>query len=526
MNKLLNRILLGLVAVLAVLSLFSFTVLKLSDQVRFEHYWSELLKPGLSLAVRSPSILATEPLPGLSLVTRDRGFLDQRMQSRLDAGQVLIFERDQGIQALMAAQQSPLAIQLEARADGAEIYAFYLYLVKSALDQFVLQGSVQVNLTDAVSKLSRQLNLPLSVLDIEGEQLSEQALESLATQQQFLRLSSSRPEAYVRLVTGEVISFEFPQPFSEGSWWVILVLLVVSILSLAAVVNVLIQDLGRQIKSVESVASRIGRGELDARVKRASHADAVSRLGFAFNSMADHIQRLMFIQKEMIHAVSHELRTPVARIRFGVQMIEDCPDQASLRKQVRGIDGDIQELDELIDEILTYARLEQGGPILAFHECNVKDIVEQVVSEQSSVKPELSIEAQYKTESDLWHDSEVEARYIHRSIQNLVGNATRYAKGKVRIVCSFEKDTCRVDVEDDGPGIPEEQWESVFTPFARLDDSRTRSSGGYGLGLAIVRRILYWHGGQAFLGRSAMGGAKFSLVWPRLQQAPQGHDHT
>jgi two-component system sensor histidine kinase RstB len=226
----------------------------------------------------------------------------------------------------------------------------------------------------------------------------------------------------------------------------------------------------------------------------------------------------MFVQKEMIHAVSHELRTPVARIRFGVQMIEDCQNQDMLKKQIAGIDGDIQELDELIDEILTYARLEQGGPILTFQEDNVRAIVEQVVQEQSSVKPDLKIVAEFKPGSDKWKISEIETRYIHRSIQNLVGNATRYARSTVKVVCAFDQDTCRVDVEDDGPGVPEADWEKVFTPFARLDDSRTRSSGGYGLGLSIVRRILYWHGGQAFLGSSEMGGAKFSLVWPRKQE--------
>jgi len=73
-------------------------------------------------------------------------------------------------------------------------------------------------------------------------------------------------------------------------------------------------------------------------------------------------------------------------------------------------------------------------------------------------------------------------------------------------------------VQDDGAGIPEEDWDKVFTAFARLDDSRTRKSGGYGLGLSIVRRILYWHGGQAFVGRSEeLGGACFTLVWPRHQ---------
>ena len=143
----------------------------------------------------------------------------------------------------------------------------------------------------------------------------------------------------------------------------------------------------------------------------------------------------------------------------------------------------------------------------------------QVVEEQSIGKPHLEIASVMDVESDEWYETEVEPRYIHRSIQNLVGNATRYAKSKVRVTCHCDHDTCRVDVEDDGPGIPEDQWESVFTAFARLDDSRTRSSGGYGLGLSIVRRILHWHGGKAFLGKSDdLGGARFSLVWPRNQR--------
>jgi two-component system sensor histidine kinase RstB len=218
----------------------------------------------------------------------------------------------------------------------------------------------------------------------------------------------------------------------------------------------------------------------------------------------------------MIHAVSHELRTPVARIRFGVQMLEGCEDQDTLQRQLDGIDGDIQELDELIDEILTYARLEQGGPVFSLTETSVTGIVRQVVEEQQRVRQDLVIEALIGEETEYWSLSDIEPRYIHRAIQNLVGNAGRYAHSHVRVVCHIDEDNCRVDVEDDGPGIPEEDWEKVFTAFARLDDSRTRTSGGYGLGLSIVRRILYWHGGQAFVGRSeALGGAKFSLVWPR-----------
>lgn len=105
-------------------------------------------------------------------------------------------------------------------------------------------------------------------------------------------------------------------------------------------------------------------------------------------------------------------------------------------------------------------------------------------------------------------------------MQNLVSNALRHAETQVRLSFSIGLEHCRIDVEDDGPGVPEAEWERVFTPFLRLDDSRTRASGGHGLGLSIVRRIIYWHHGRAQVDRSqVLGGARFSLIWPRQQPA-------
>lgn len=319
----------------------------------------------------------------------------------------------------------------------------------------------------------------------------------------------------LQLDDGELYRVDMPPPFSPWAWPVVLVLVAVVGGVLAVAVFLGVRAVDGNLRKVESVAIRIARGEMGARVETGS-GTLVSRLGASFNGMAEHIQRLVQVQREMIHAVSHELRTPVARIRFGVQMIEDCEDQDRLQKQLEGIDGDIQELDELIDEILTYARLEQGGPVFSLQEASVTDLVRQVVSEQQLIRPALEITHDIETGSEQWAMSDVEPRYIHRAIQNLVGNAGRYAAGRVLVRCHIDEDNCRIDVEDDGPGVPEEDWEKVFTAFARLDDSRTRTSGGYGLGLSIVRRILYWHGGQAFVGRSAtLGGARFSLVWPR-----------
>nr|WP_283777754.1 ATP-binding protein [Sansalvadorimonas sp. 2012CJ34-2] len=279
------------------------------------------------------------------------------------------------------------------------------------------------------------------------------------------------------------------------------------------------------MSKLERAALRLARGDLDARVK-VHGGDSVGQLAAAFNNMASHIQRLLSIQKEMIRGVSHELRTPVARIRFGLEMVDDAESKEERQSYLRGIDGDIEELDHLIDEILTYARLEEGVPDIRFERKDIDAIVERVAEEfrrnkntQRKDGSRVLVEHVPCRMLETRRRSDVEERYIHRAIQNLVSNACRYANSKVQIRFSVGHDTCRVDVEDDGPGIPEEQRERVFTAFARLDDSRTRASGGYGLGLSIVRRIMHWHNGKAMAGESkALGGARFSLVWPRRQR--------
>ncbi len=499
------KILVGLVTVISVLGLFAIAVIQLSNQVRFEHYWTEFVSPPLSFLAKYDTNIVVDKKVGVSQVSKKELMLSNLNMTRLTAQQVVIDINDDELLAWTLSSSDEL-LQFKSSLNDTKIYRLYLELIVE-----VLNASTEVPLNIRIKNIAGQLNVGIDRV------LDESEHQNLKVENTHVVRSKGAVSGAFRLENNQVFKVIFPTAYSSFSWPIFLFLLVFMLGLFALVSYQLIQSLERRLRNIETAASRISRGELDARVSKAGDEDSISRLGTAFNSMADHIQRLMLVQKEMIHAVSHELRTPVARIRFGVQMIEDCPGQEELAKQVRGIDGDIQELDELIDEILTYARLEQGGPILAFQEADVSAIVEQVVSEQGSVKPEMSIFSEYKKGSDVWKISEVEARYIHRSIQNLVGNATRYANSKVCVVCSFDSETCRIDVEDDGPGIPESDWESVFTPFARLDDSRTRSSGGYGLGLSIVRRILYWHGGQAFLGRSHMGGAKFSLVWPRKQ---------
>ena len=370
-----------------------------------------------------------------------------------------------------------------------------------------------------LQRLQPRFGFPLSLTTLEQLVLSDADFARLQYGDVLVRIAIEGQEAEALvMLPGDprVLRLGPIRAFDPYSWQAIAVITVIGIMLLGLGVYWVVNSFEIRLRKLEQATSRLAQGHLNARVA-IDGSDPVSRLGQAFNKMAEHIQRLISIQREMVRAVSHELRTPVARIRFGLQIIEDSVDDAYVTKQLNGMDADIQELDELIDEILTYARLEEGGPILDFQRANVAAIADQVVRE---ARPPSHVSVSYAGVSpDHEQYAEVEPRYIHRAIQNLVGNAGRYAAGRVRVTCHIGTDTCRVDVEDDGPGIPEEDWDRVFTAFARLDDSRTRSSGGYGLGLSIVRRIAYWHGGRAMVSRSEqLGGAKFSLIWPRRHQ--------
>ncbi len=436
--------------------------------------------------------------------------LDAVARERLNYGQTLVVTDQIGPRA-MAARPAGDVISLRLR---------NLYQDTAEATALILLWHLNEAPADARQDTARQLAEALGVcLEMVESAVQLPATEVLdRVQERNLAFYGDADQGHVllRLQDGALARMDMPAGFRALTWPVLLLVAGLAALVLLVAVRLLMHDLDRNLRSVESVAVRIARGELDARVEP-GQGNLVSRLARSFNGMADQIQRLVEVQREMIHAVSHELRTPVARIRFGVQMIETARDEQALQRQLDGIDNDIQELDELIDEILTYARLEQGGPVSLRPE-SVTAIVRQVVEEQSVLHPGTRVEAVIPEQSEVFAESDIEPRYIHRAIQNLVGNACRYARGQVKVRCLLDDENCRIDVEDDGPGIPEQEWERVFSAFARLDDSRTRNSGGYGLGLSIVRRILYWHGGQSFVGRSEeLGGARFSLVWPRRQ---------
>ena len=308
-------------------------------------------------------------------------------------------------------------------------------------------------------------------------------------------------------------------PIPLFNWFPLNLIISITLISMFLIslgVYALIFPLERKLQLIQSGITKVREGKLNTKVKVVGE-DEIAHLAATFNSMTEHIRRLIESQRELTRAVSHELRTPVARIRFAVDMLADTDDYDDRMSQRDYIDQDIESLNGLIDEILTYAKLEEGSPKMDWEDVDLQELVSQIVRETNALGKPVTVKVG-KVQKGVF--AQADRRYLHRVLQNLAGNATRYAESTIIISAGLEKNEAFISVEDDGQGIPEKDREKVFIPFARLDDSRTRASGGYGLGLSIVSRIAFWFNGRMSVDESpTLGGARFIMTWPKSQLA-------
>ena len=308
-------------------------------------------------------------------------------------------------------------------------------------------------------------------------------------------------------------------PIPLFNWFPLNLIISITLISMFLIslgVYALIFPLERKLQLIQSGITKVREGKLNTKVKVVGE-DEIAHLAATFNSMTEHIRRLIESQRELTRAVSHELRTPVARIRFAVDMLADTDDYEDRMSQRDYIDQDIESLNGLIDEILTYAKLEEGSPKMDWEDVDLQELVSQIVRETNALGKPVTVKVG-KVQKGVF--AQADRRYLHRVLQNLAGNATRYAESTIIISAGLEKNEAFISVEDDGQGIPEKDREKVFIPFARLDDSRTRASGGYGLGLSIVSRIAFWFNGRMSVDESpTLGGARFIMTWPKSQLA-------
>ena len=275
----------------------------------------------------------------------------------------------------------------------------------------------------------------------------------------------------------------------------------------------------RDLRVLEDAARGFGAGKLATRanLRKRSNVYALAR---QFDEMAERIQGSIQHQREMMNGISHELKTPIARLEFGIALLQSPVSEAQRNVRLDALRRDVRELDDLVSELLALSRLEQGAMHLVLMRVAVGEWLDSVVaSVANDVADRQLILAVHADAAPAHHVCD--PRLLARALLNLIRNAARYASNTITIRAEAgPAGALRLTVEDDGPGIPEPDRARVFEPFLRLDASRDRHTGGFGLGLAIVRRIALVHGGDVRLDAATAGGARFAVLLPAMEIPP------
>jgi signal transduction histidine kinase len=356
----------------------------------------------------------------------------------------------------------------------------------------------------AARELARQLGLGVEVLeanDISAPLTVGGNPQVLSDEQNNIYYLKSSPSLHAAIRIGPLAA----QP--ENVWSRLLPALFY--LSILAVVGLWLRPLLSDMRVLTSASQQFA---ADYREPLTTARATTQLTGLARNidDMSSRLSHLIQSQKELTAALSHEMRTPLARIRFALAVIGNQADQP-IQTQLQEINADVQQIDGLIASMLDYARLDHPDLRMEWQDTALEPWCRHALAAAESPARELRLLGVEKL-SSAW----MEPRLMELALSNLVVNASRYAKQRVDVSISAQDNGYRIVVEDDGDGIPPADRETVFKAYTRLDTSRNRDTGGYGLGLAIVARVAALHGGRATAAASkTLGGAKFVIEWPR-----------
>lgn len=272
-----------------------------------------------------------------------------------------------------------------------------------------------------------------------------------------------------------------------------------------------LRPLWQDLLKLSRFGRKLGEGDFSARVDL-PEASALALLGSAFNRMAHDVEELTFSRRAMIDAVSHDLRTPLARLRYRMEAIKAGAD---IESTLNAVGRDLSQIDELIEEWLTMNSLDKPEMRVECQPVEMMAWLQHFVSEYNFKSGPVEVVNQSGVELPVM---DVDSFYLGRALGNLMSNALRYGgdgvRGKLTLV--WEAGQATLHVDDNGPGIPETERVRLLQPFERLEVSRNRRTGGFGLGLAIVSLVMKAHGGSASIDSSPLGGARISLQWPTL----------
>ena len=313
----------------------------------------------------------------------------------------------------------------------------------------------------------------------------------------------------VRSDDGSLIAVYAPN--RPGFPWAYVLPMCAAILVLVGAASVWFsRRLARPLDQLATAARRFGAGDLTARAAL-GRQDELGDVGRAFDDMAERTAAVMQSQRRLMGDVSHELRTPLARIRVALELAAEDP--VAAKDVLADVGTDLDEIDQLIGDILTTARLDGEAAKIDRETTSLSELADRAVKRFTARHPDRVIE---QAIDDGDRAIECDPLLLRRALDNLLDNAAKYSETGTPVTLAVHPNGTRVafEITDRGIGMTADDLDQAFTPFWRADGSRTRKTGGVGLGLALARRIARAHGGDVTLASTPGKGTTARLDVP------------
>lgn len=300
-----------------------------------------------------------------------------------------------------------------------------------------------------------------------------------------------------------VISGQLPNPNVERGKEALLAFILMTVLA-ALLTLWAVRRLTRPLRMLAAAAEALGR-DVNTPPLPEDGPSEIAAAARAFNTMAERIRRFVEDRTLLLTAIGHDLRTPITRMRLRAEFMEDDEQRAKMLR-------DLDEMEAMVSATIAFGRI--ASPNEPVSPVDLAELLRTVLDEAGDASPDIADRLTYEG-PDHW-TVRVRPQAFKRALANIIGNAVQYGHcARVRLLPpGGGRDLLRIEVSDEGPGIPPEAMPRLMQPFQRLETSRNRETGGVGLGLAIARDILRAHGGDIMLGNRPEGGARVTITLP------------
>ncbi|MCX7117989.1 MAG: ATP-binding protein [Legionellales bacterium] len=271
------------------------------------------------------------------------------------------------------------------------------------------------------------------------------------------------------------------------------------------------------LHSLRDAAMSLARGKLNTRVGHLTghHLDEIDELSFEFDKMAERLEILIKSNQRLLQDISHELRSPLARLHVAIELGRKKSGTLA-KSEFDRMEAECLRLNSLIGETLEFARLDQTNTALSKECVDLPSLIDDIILDANFEVSNQNVSVVFgkRLPCQLFLDKKL----IHRTIENVLRNALRYTPSDQKVTISLRHNKAHhhiiIDIEDLGPGVPEPELTEIFKPFYRVDPARAKTTGGYGLGLAIAQEAILAHDGKIYARNRKDGGLLVRMILP------------